>query len=141
MVATVRCRLSQIELEVTGVPGLILKLGDPDSCRPRPHRDSHRKNVRRSNGIWESCSDTEHARMCQCLRRLVIFLLPGLCAHAAWHVLCHALVNRADALGGPAVGALCTVGKLARQASSSSTKMSEREPTLEIFSRPRLLSS
>src|SRR5206468_267348 len=37
---------------------LILKLGDPDSCWPRHHRDSHRKNVRRSNGIWESCSDT-----------------------------------------------------------------------------------
>src|SRR5262245_62438621 len=74
MVATVRCRLSQIELEVTGVPGLILKLGDPDSCRPRPHRDSHRKNVRRSNGIWESCSDTEHARMSQCLRRRVLLL-------------------------------------------------------------------
>src|SRR5262245_40624619 len=50
---------------------LILKLGDPDSCCPRHHRDSHRKNVRRSNGIGESCSDTEHARMSQCLRRLV----------------------------------------------------------------------
>jgi hypothetical protein len=50
---------------------LILKLGDPDSCCPRHHRDSHRKNVRRSNGIWEFCSDTEHARMSQCLRRLV----------------------------------------------------------------------
>src|SRR5262249_14829938 len=53
---------------------LILKLGDPDSCRPRPHQDSHRKNVRRSNGIWESCSDTEHARMSQCLRRRVLAL-------------------------------------------------------------------
>src|SRR5260221_12831741 len=53
---------------------VILKLGDPDSCCPRHHRDSHRKNVRRSNGIWESCSDTEHARMSQCLRRLVLGL-------------------------------------------------------------------
>src|SRR6516225_10143412 len=50
---------------------VILKLGDPDSYCPRHHRDSHRKNVRRSNGIWESCSDMEHARMSQCLRRLV----------------------------------------------------------------------
>src|SRR6516165_3276888 len=55
-----------------GLPVLILKLGDPDSCRPRHYRDTHRKNVRRSNGIWESCSDTEHARMSQCLRRLVL---------------------------------------------------------------------
>src|SRR5215467_11748445 len=52
-------------------PRLILKLEDPDSCCPRHHRDSHCKNVRRSKGIWESCPDTEHARMSQCLRRLV----------------------------------------------------------------------
>ena len=39
---------------------------------PRDHRDTHRKNVRRSNGIWGSCSDTEHARISQCLRRLVL---------------------------------------------------------------------
>src|SRR6516162_1619016 len=51
--------------------GRILKLGDPDSCCPHHHRDSHRKNVRQSNGIWKSRSDTEHARMSQCLRRLV----------------------------------------------------------------------
>jgi hypothetical protein len=37
----------------------------------RDPRDSYCKNVRQSNGIWESCSDTEHARMSQCLRRLV----------------------------------------------------------------------
>src|SRR5499433_956831 len=34
----------------------------------RHYRDSHCKNVRRSNGTWESCSDMEHARMSQCLR-------------------------------------------------------------------------
>jgi len=39
---------------------------------PGARRDSHCKNVRRSNWIWESCSDTEHARMSQCLRRLVV---------------------------------------------------------------------
>ena len=39
---------------------------------PASHRDSHCKNVRRSNGIWKSCSDTEHTRMSQCLRRLVL---------------------------------------------------------------------
>src|SRR5262249_29785762 len=54
---------------------LILKLGDPDSCCPQHHRDRHRKNVRQSNGIWKSCSDTEHARMSQCLRRLVLLLV------------------------------------------------------------------
>src|SRR5262249_60040188 len=59
----------------------------------------------------------------------------------ARHFLCQAPANRVDEMGGHAVGALCTVGKLARQASSSSAKMSERDPTLEIFSRPRLLSS
>src|SRR5262249_7040224 len=41
---------------------------------PAPHRDSHCKNVRRSNGIWKSCSDTEHTRMSQCLRRLVLLV-------------------------------------------------------------------
>src|SRR5262249_1848547 len=51
---------------------IILKLGDPDSCYPRHHRDSHCKNVWRSNGMWQSCSDTERARMSQCLRRLVL---------------------------------------------------------------------
>jgi hypothetical protein len=61
------CELYQISLVI----GLILKLGDADSCCPRHHRDSHRKNVRPSNGIWDACSDTEHARMSQCLRRLV----------------------------------------------------------------------
>src|SRR5262249_33012343 len=55
---------------------LILKLGDPDSCYPRHHRDSHCKNVWRSNGMWQSCSDTERARMSQCLRRLVLFVGP-----------------------------------------------------------------
>jgi len=54
-----------------GNVGILLKLGDADSCCPRHHRDSHRKNVRPSNGIWDACSDTEHARMSQCLRRLV----------------------------------------------------------------------
>src|SRR6516165_10825092 len=41
---------------------------------PAPHRDSNCKNVRRSNGIWKSCSDTEHTRMSQCLRRLVLVI-------------------------------------------------------------------
>src|SRR5262249_38652789 len=57
---------------------LILKLGDADSCCPRHHRDSHCKNVGRSNGIWESCSNTEHARMSQCLRRLVLWFTASL---------------------------------------------------------------
>jgi hypothetical protein len=39
---------------------LLLKLGDPGSCS-RHYRDSHCKNVQRSNGIWKSCTDTEHA--------------------------------------------------------------------------------
>jgi hypothetical protein len=63
--------------------------------------------------------------------------LPGSHANAARHFLCQAPANRVDEMDGHAVGALCTVGKLARQASSSSAKMSERDPTLEIFSRPR----
>jgi hypothetical protein len=62
----------RIAARLVNVPQcLILKLGDPDSSCPRHHRDSHRKDVQRPNGIWESCSDTEDARMSQCLRRLV----------------------------------------------------------------------
>src|SRR5262249_27790714 len=40
-----------------------LKLGDPGSCCSRHYRDSHCKNVRQSNGIWKSCTDTDHERM------------------------------------------------------------------------------
>ena len=36
--------------------------------------ENDRKNVRPSNGIWDACSDTEHARMSQCLRRLVLYM-------------------------------------------------------------------
>jgi len=68
-------------------------------------------------------------------------VLPGSHGDAARHFLFQAPVNSVDEMGGHAVGALCTVAKLARQASSSSAKMSERDPALEIFSRPPLLSS
>ena len=37
---------------------------------PPPRQPS--QNIQRSNGIWESCSDTGHARMSQCLGRLVL---------------------------------------------------------------------
>ena len=66
--------LCQINNEISGP--FILKLGDPDLMRLAHHRDSHCKNVRRSNGIWKSCSDTEHARMSQCLRRLYYCSFP-----------------------------------------------------------------
>src|SRR2546426_3995782 len=49
---------------------LILKLGDADSCCPRHHRDSHCKNARRSNGIWESCS--EHGACSSILERAAV---------------------------------------------------------------------
>ena len=39
---------------------------------PAPRRDNHCKNARRSNEIWECCSETGHRRMSQCLRRLVL---------------------------------------------------------------------
>src|SRR6516164_4652357 len=70
------------------ITALILKLGDADSCCPRHHRDSHRKNVRPSNGIWDACSDTEHARMSQCLRRLVLVAIPDLTSFSSFRPSC-----------------------------------------------------